>query len=318
MTATAVLDVLIGIGVLGTALVALFARERITAVAVFLALGVLLTVLWARLGAPDIALAEAAIASGVTGALLMAATTGGRVGDRSSPIRRVAAAAEIAFGLGVAASLGAAFIGATRAGNGSPAVGRALPLDETVVPHPVTAVLLEFRSYDTFLEVAVLFTAVVVALSLHPGGVLRVGPQEADQRPTFDGFVRFLIPVVVMVAAWFLFAGSSRPGGAFQAGAVVTGALLLLHLSGRTVLLGGRWTNLSLTAGLIGFLVAAVLTVVLGDGWFVLQSPWGSWVVLAIEAVLTATIGVGLALLYLAGRHPAYSYSSLDKSGQSR
>lgn len=314
MSAATVLDVVIGIGVLVTAIVALFARERITAVSVFLALGVMLTVLWARLGAPDIALAEAAIASGVTGALLMAAVTGGRSRTRSSRTSSsrtrssrtflLASTAEILLGLSVAAALTAALVTASRTGADNAPVGRTLPIDDAAVSHPVTAVLLEFRSYDTLLEVAVLLAAAVAALSLHPTGMLDAVTSAFDRRPVFDVFVRALIPVVVLVVAWLLFAGSSRPGGAFQAGALMTGALLLLHLSGTTLIIGGRWLRPALVFGVAGFVAAALLTASFGAGWLALDDPWGEWVVLAVEAALTLSIGVSLAALFLAGQRP--------------
>jgi uncharacterized MnhB-related membrane protein len=41
------------------------------AVVMFIAFGLLMTLAWARLAAPDIALAEAAIGAGLTGALLL-------------------------------------------------------------------------------------------------------------------------------------------------------------------------------------------------------------------------------------------------------
>ena len=46
------------------------ARRAIT---LFIALGLLLALVWARLNAPDLALAEAAIGAGIAGALLLAA-----------------------------------------------------------------------------------------------------------------------------------------------------------------------------------------------------------------------------------------------------
>ncbi|ACL73741.1 conserved hypothetical protein [Thioalkalivibrio sulfidiphilus HL-EbGr7] len=45
--------------------------ELFRAVVLFIAFGLLLAVAWVRLKAPDIALAEAAIGAGVTGALLL-------------------------------------------------------------------------------------------------------------------------------------------------------------------------------------------------------------------------------------------------------
>jgi energy-converting hydrogenase B subunit D len=51
----------------------LAAEDLLTAVALFVAFGLLMTLVWVRLAAPDIALAEAGIGTGITGALLLAA-----------------------------------------------------------------------------------------------------------------------------------------------------------------------------------------------------------------------------------------------------
>ena len=48
-------------------------RDLFRAVVKFIAFGLLLAVAWVRLQAPDVALAEAAVGSGLTGALILAA-----------------------------------------------------------------------------------------------------------------------------------------------------------------------------------------------------------------------------------------------------
>jgi len=48
-------------------------RDLFRAVIKFIALGLLIAVAWVRLRAPDVALAEAAVGSGLTGALILAA-----------------------------------------------------------------------------------------------------------------------------------------------------------------------------------------------------------------------------------------------------
>ena len=48
-------------------------RDLFRAVIKFIALGLLLAVAWVRLRAPDVALAEAAVGSGLTGALILSA-----------------------------------------------------------------------------------------------------------------------------------------------------------------------------------------------------------------------------------------------------
>lgn len=64
-------DELLAAGLVLVAIGALWARERTTRLGLFLGFGLLMTGAWLRLGAPDVALAEAALAGGVTGALLV-------------------------------------------------------------------------------------------------------------------------------------------------------------------------------------------------------------------------------------------------------
>jgi uncharacterized MnhB-related membrane protein len=57
------------------------------AVVLFISFGLLMSLAWMRLGAPDVALAEAAIGAGLTGALLMSALSrlGESDADRQEP-----------------------------------------------------------------------------------------------------------------------------------------------------------------------------------------------------------------------------------------
>jgi len=66
-------DALLGLGLLLLAWRALACPDLFKAVVLFVAFGLLLALAWVRLEAPDVALAEAAIGAGLTGALLMAA-----------------------------------------------------------------------------------------------------------------------------------------------------------------------------------------------------------------------------------------------------
>lgn len=66
-------DAFIGLGLLWLAWRVLACPDLFKAVVLFIAFGLLLALAWVRLEAPDVALAEAAIGAGLTGALLMAA-----------------------------------------------------------------------------------------------------------------------------------------------------------------------------------------------------------------------------------------------------
>jgi len=59
-------------------------RDPFRGVIQFIALGLLMAMAWVRLRAPDIALAEAAVGSGLTGALILSALVRMRRHDRAA------------------------------------------------------------------------------------------------------------------------------------------------------------------------------------------------------------------------------------------
>jgi len=66
-------DLLLAGTLIAVALLTLGVRDLFAAVVLFISNGLLLALAWARLGAPDVAMAEAAIGAGITGALVLAA-----------------------------------------------------------------------------------------------------------------------------------------------------------------------------------------------------------------------------------------------------
>src|SRR5690606_24075964 len=104
-------------------------------------------------------------------------------------------------------------------------------LEATGVEHDVTAVLLSFRAYDTLLELGVLLLAVIGAWGLR----LPRGPRETPPLGSvLRAAERVLVPVTTLIGGYLLWRGSRAPGGAFQGGAVLAGAAVLLHLGFRT------------------------------------------------------------------------------------
>lgn len=74
MTSLAVLfDALLALALLWLGWRVVAAAKLFEAVVLFVAFGLLMALCWMRLSAPDVALAEAAIGAGLTGALLMSA-----------------------------------------------------------------------------------------------------------------------------------------------------------------------------------------------------------------------------------------------------
>jgi uncharacterized MnhB-related membrane protein len=67
-----VLDLVLVVVLLWVAWAALWSRDLFRGIVLFIAFGMVLSIVWIRLGAPDVGLAEAAIGAGLTGALLLA------------------------------------------------------------------------------------------------------------------------------------------------------------------------------------------------------------------------------------------------------
>jgi multisubunit Na+/H+ antiporter MnhB subunit len=176
-------------------------------------------------------------------------------------------------------------------------------LAETGVSHPVTAVLLDFRSYDTLLEVGVLLLAVIGVLATR--AEVRDDVEPAPE-PMLLALARVTVPLMVVVAGYLLWAGAHRPGGAFQAGAVLAAAGVLLRLAGRLPAWAtpGLTMRLGLTAGLLIFLLVAA-GVMVGDVPLLDYPPdLAGGLILLIEAGLAVSIGLTLAGLFLSAPTP--------------
>ncbi|GAA5315529.1 MAG: hypothetical protein AseanaTS_07340 [Candidatus Pelagadaptatus aseana] len=73
MNTELLLDMLLAAGALTLAGLSLLARQVFTAILLYISMGLLVTIIWVRLNAWDVAIAEAAIGAGLTGALLLIA-----------------------------------------------------------------------------------------------------------------------------------------------------------------------------------------------------------------------------------------------------
>lgn len=311
------LDVALGLALCVTAALALIPRSRLAQSMAFLGLGVLMTLTWLRLGSVDVALAEAALGTGLLSALLVWLAARGR--PRPGPDAAPTAAASEAGGprrflvpaLGVLAGAVAALIVLgvwSRAELLPPKWGEPLAeqMDGTGVTHEITGVLLSFRAYDTLLESAVLMFAAVAVLALGRDDGFHALRADAPSMPsTLRWLVRATAPVLLLLAFWLLVAGSSQPGGAFQSGAVLAGLLILLRVAqvpvSRRVI---RALPALLVAGVIAFLAAGLLGPAMGQAWLAWDPAWAFAAVFSIEVLLTCGIAAALSLLYLALENP--------------
>lgn len=293
-----VMDSLLVLALIASASAALLSRDLFRGVVFFIAFGLLMAIAWVRLEAPDLALAEAAISAGLTGALLLDAV--GQLRDRNPPDERVWPWVEGGLSLCLLAMLCWAILGRPELDPGlTQALARAMEFSG--VTHEVTAVLLNFRSYDTFLEISVLVGTAFIGLALQP---LRSEspPLRQISNPLLDVLVAWLGPVMVMVSVYLLWAGTSQPGGAFQAGALLAAAGVLLHLSGVTLpfLEPGPGLRLCLISGYLVFLLAAVSGPFIGLPLFTYAPGTAGPTIIIIEVFLSFSIAITLLSLFTA------------------
>jgi multicomponent Na+:H+ antiporter subunit B len=309
----------------------------------------LVAALWFLLmDAPDVAFTEAVVGAGVSTVVLLGAALLTRTRSAKRSMREdiargwpAALAVLVAGGVLVYASAGLPGLGDPT----SPAnthVGRAY-LERTGaeigVPNVVTAVLASYRGFDTLGETAVIFAAAIgVALMLGFGeraladlpSAMR-SPQmealaESDHHVVLRTTTKLLIPVITLYAFYVQFHGDLGPGGGFQAGVILSVAVIL-----HALVFGLADTMEALPAGVVrgaaafGVLAYAgvgFMTIVNGGGFldyahffppgfeereFGAHSHWGQHLgILAVESGVMLTVAATMcSILYgFAGRAP--------------
>lgn len=301
-------DALLCLGLLWLAWRAVTSPGLFGSVLVFMVFGFVMAITWARLGAPDLALAEAAISAGLTGALLLNACqaavidsgqSNGQASQQPSRPRRWPAML-VCTGLGATLAATMVWLAADRPGVPS-ALSNAFnthPLD-----NPVTILLLDLRGYDTLLEMGVLLTAFLgVRMLLTQKELPHLHPPRAVTPLMVDPLLAMATPVLLMTALYLFWTGMTAPGGAFQAGALLGALGVMYNLTGRFEPLAQTpwFMKLGLTLGLGGFAVFASLALVWSK--WPLAYPVGATgaAAVAIEFALMVSIAMTLTLLFSA------------------
>lgn len=310
-----IFDAILAAGLVLVAIGSLSAQKLFTAIVLFIAFGLLMALAWARLDAADIALVEAAIGAGLTGALLLSALdhyTGmkaTRTHRRPGPANRPPVFrpyGRFAAALGCTA-LGALLALALWEMPIPTAEGAGVEILHAMAAHPVshavTAVLLDFRAYDTFLEMLVLALAGLGVLQLATATQVGTSPDRLTPSQVQRHLAGQLAPFMLLVAIYLYWAGTARPGGAFPAGTVLAAAVILVFLSDSR----SRWgrdnmaTRAALALGAAAFLCAGMASVLVGGAFMQWREAHAYWTILLLEGALTVAIAATLSLLYTAG-----------------
>ena len=296
-------ELIVGVLVLTAAAWSVAARDSYSATVGFVSYGLLIAIVWMQLQAFDVALAEVAIGSGLTGLLLLGAAARlrkaeARVAARPPAALRVAAAIACAA-VSMAIAVTVLALPETAPSLAGPAVA-ALPA--TGLGNPVNGVLMAFRAFDTLLEKVVLVLSLVGVWSLASDAGW-IG------RPTLlhpfadDGVLRFLArtlaPVGLLFGLHLMWNGADAPGGAFQGATVLAAMWLLVLMAGlaEAPRIRDRWLRVAVVAGPVTFLAVGLAGLALAGAFLAYPEPHAKSLILFVELPMMLTIALVLALL---------------------
>ena len=236
MSVLQALDVGLALLVFAVAAWTVFAPGAFAATVGYVVYGLLLSLVWIRLFAVDVALTEAAIGSGVTGVLLIGAAARLR-GAKTTTVEESLTGLTRLLAAFVCLLVAAALAGVVLLlpDQGPTLAPQAmLRLPETGLGNPVTAVLIAYRSFDTMLEKVVLVLAVVGVWSLAADRDWGGAPGEARAErpePTLAFFAQVLAPIGLLVGIHVFWVGADEPGGAFQGGAILAAMWMIVMMA---------------------------------------------------------------------------------------
>lgn len=300
------LDLLLAGTAASLALWVVAARGSFEACIGYVSLGLLLALAWVRLGSIDVALTEAAIGAGIGGVLLLNAGVALDGRATADPADIAMPWQKIAIGILCALFSAVLLIALLRLPTPAPTLAPIAVehLPETGLGNPVTAVLMAWRGIDTLLEAIVVLLAVLGIWALAPEQGWDGPPgvvQTADPDGPLTLMAKILPPIGLVVGIHVVWAGADGPGGKFQGGALLAAMLVLAWMAGlvRPPPVTDRRLILGLVAGPLVFLLVGFAGLLLGGGFLALPAGFAKPLILAVEAPLTFSIAIGLAMLLL-------------------
>lgn len=193
-------------------------------------------------------------------------------------------------------------------------------LEETAVPNIVTAVLADYRGFDTMFETAVIFAAGVAVLTILRRKRRRKRDDKAE--PHFEGETvdipekkpdliianacRMLVPVIQLFALYVIAHGHSSPGGGFQGGVILGASMILVSLAHNLKAslrrLSEKTTFILANIGVLIYAGIGFLCVLLGAnflGYSALHKvlPATDEIMARYHGMLGVEIGVGIAVM---------------------
>jgi multisubunit Na+/H+ antiporter MnhB subunit len=301
---TDVLNAGLAVLIVALAIWAVFARDAFAAVVGFIAYGLLLTLVWVQLHGVDVALTEAAIGGGLTGALLIGAASRLRGTEAAARAERPHALTRVIAAAGASALTATLALSVLTLPEPAPTLAPQAVANMAVtgVGNPITAVLLAFRAMDTLLEAIVLVFALVGVWSLGPDGAWggHPGPRHrADPNGILAYLARVLPPIGIIVGMYVFWVGADHPGGKFQGATIVAAMWLLVIMAGLADAppISRTWVRVGLVAGPLVFIAIGLVGAATAGAFLAYPDGYAKPLIIVIELALMPTLALILALL---------------------
>lgn len=289
---------LLGAGALATAF---WHRHRFRAVLMLGLVGLMVSLMFARFSAPDLALTQLLIEIATVILILLAMHYLPRATPTESGLlhrsRDLLLAVLVGTGLAglcyamlthTADSISAFHLAESKPGGGGTNV--------------VNVTLVDFRGFDTLGEVTVLGIAAVGILGMLAGLFFRGPESDSLGRPWSEErhplmlvtVSKLLLPMALLVAAWLFLRGHNEPGGGFIAGLVAGVALILQYIAE-----GSQDTQRRMDWNLLGLIGAGILIAALtGLGSWLFGYPFLTTTYTYVTLPVIGTFELASAMIF--------------------
>ncbi|WP_395339011.1 hydrogen gas-evolving membrane-bound hydrogenase subunit E [Ningiella sp. W23] len=170
-------------------------------------------------------------------------------------------------------------------------------LSQSGVTNPVTAVLLNFRAYDTLIEFAVFYCVTIAVMPFLSESM--ISNVNNDKDLVLLQTCRIFIPPTILVAGYLLWIGASAPGGAFQAAALLAGTLVLLSLANIQHLdVEKNGSKFVIVGGLLAFCTVFISTIIIGNAPLQYPVKLAGLIVILVEFFATFAVALSLFVCF--------------------
>jgi multicomponent Na+:H+ antiporter subunit B len=233
------IEILLLVLVVVLAFVSLWLRDLMSAVIVFGAYSFLMCLIWTGMGAVDVAFTEAAVGAGVSTVFFIAILFNTRRTISFNPLdlssKIFAGLLCLVFGALLYVGIGDLPVwgdpeSPVNAGMATYFIQEAY--HDTKVPNLVTAVLADYRAFDTMFETAVVFIAMLgIFMLLKKDDEVAPPAVVANNSLITRVAARFMTPFIQLFGLYVVAHGHHSPGGGFQGGVILGAGLILLAMT---------------------------------------------------------------------------------------